>query len=343
MTPKTIQLAGVPCPLYPIALGTAEYGSQISQDDAFRLLDAYVDGGGNVLDTAHVYGAWDRNGVNGGYGNSEAVLGRWLESRGCRDQMVIGTKGGHPDFATCETGLTRLTVQRQLRECLDRLKTEAVDIYWFHRDNREIPAIEILDWLREPLRAGQIRSIGCSHWRPDRLQEAQDAAAKLGMPPIQTSQIRWCLALPNHTTANGKFGEQLLMDDDTWRYHVKTGLAVIAYNAQAGGLFAQECAAIALSDPTFPKPDLARSFGNPTTESRRQAARTTAAALGCSINQVALAWLLHQPFPTVALVGPKTVDQVHDSLRAAHVSLDENQFAALSARVEREVTVGASS
>ena len=84
--------------LNPICLGTAMYGSQLDEKASCVLLDHFVELGGNFIDTAHVYGAWDTAGVNGGYGNSEAVIGRWLKTHNNRSSVYIGTKGGHPDF-----------------------------------------------------------------------------------------------------------------------------------------------------------------------------------------------------------------------------------------------------
>src|SRR5690606_30135239 len=95
-----------------ICLGCADYGSRIGEPDAFALLDAFVECGGNFLDTAHIYGAWDKRGAAGGYGNSELVIGRWIRSRGCRASLVLGTKGGHPDF---DTGESRLSERALLR------------------------------------------------------------------------------------------------------------------------------------------------------------------------------------------------------------------------------------
>src|SRR5690606_14668173 len=112
-----------------------------------------------------IYGAWDKRGAAGGCGNSEAVIGRWIRSRNCRASIVLGAKGGHPDFDTGASCLSQRALLRQLDESLARLQTDYVDLYWLHRDDPSIPAAEILGWLQEPVTSGRIRALGCSHWR----------------------------------------------------------------------------------------------------------------------------------------------------------------------------------
>ncbi|MCF3649123.1 aldo/keto reductase [Synoicihabitans lomoniglobus] len=99
-----------------LCLGAGPFGSQLPAARAYDLLDAFVNVGGNFIDTAHIYGAWAPQGENGGCGNSEVTVGRWLRQNGHRDRMIVATKGGHPDFATGETRLTREGLRR-FRAC----------------------------------------------------------------------------------------------------------------------------------------------------------------------------------------------------------------------------------
>lgn len=308
-----------------IGLGTAQYGSQLNEEISFALLDRFVEHGGTFLDTAHIYGAWDASGANGGCGNSETIIGRWMKARGTRNQVLIGTKGGHPNFTTKASGLTQNGVMQHLQESLGHLQTDVIDLYWLHRDDRSIPVEEILSWLKEPLEQGRIRSVGVSHWRSDRLAEARAVASRLGLPPIQASQIAWSLARPAETITDGPFGEQLAMDAETFSFHCASQLPLVAYNTQAMGFFAEKYNGFDLLSPGFPNGGIAHQFGSILNVKNRQVAQELAKKKGCSTNQIALAWLLHQPFSTTVIVGPRTEEQLDDSMAATAVSLSEEE------------------
>lgn len=306
-----------------LGLGCGSYGSSISETDAYELLDAFVEAGGTLVDTAHVYGAWDTRGVNGGYGNSEVVIGRWLRARGCRRQIVLGTKGGHPDFDSGESCMTQTALMRQLQESLEHLQTDYIDIYWLHRDDRRIPVDEILAWMKPAVDHGVIKVLACSNWRWERIEEARTAAASHALPQLAASQIAWSVAKPNDTITSGKYGEQVSMDDTTWAYHRRTHLPLVAYSAQAGGLFAvyERYGETALLQPDFHKAGLVQRYNNADTWRRCHWARKHAQRLGCSCNQLALAWLLQQPFLVSALVGASSCAQLAEALGALSLDL----------------------
>lgn len=301
-----------------ICLGTAQYGSQLSAAESWKLLDRYVELGGNFIDTAHVYGAWDKSGVNGGVGNSEAVIGDWLHTNGNRTDMFIGTKGGHPDFDTKEARLTEADVLRELDESLSRLQTNYVDLYWLHRDDRAIPVTEILGWLESPLTEGRIRAIGVSNWRTDRLAEATSTTAS---PHIAASQIAWSFAVSNWSRRDGPYGEEIAHDAEVQEFHQATQMPLVAYSSQAGGFFAAKYDDTSILADDFPKPGMRDRYGNEESVRRRSLARQFAQEKGCTTNQIALAYLLHQPFPVYPIVGPRSVAQLDDAMGAADVEL----------------------
>ncbi len=324
-------LPGVAQPVSAICLGTAQYGSQMGESESFALLDRFAELGGTFLDSAHIYGAWDPNGANGGCGNSEVIIGRWLKARGCRDTMVVATKGGHPDFTAKTSGMTHEVVLQHLHESLDRLKSDSIDVYWFHRDDRAIPVAEILGWLEEPVKQGLIRAVGCSHWRIDRLAEALAAADGSSLPRICGSQVAWSLAQSRSTRSDGPFGEQLGVDEDTRQFHIEKQLPLAAYNSQAGGFFAAKYDGLDFHAADFPKPGLARNYGSEENLRRRALAQQLAASKGCSSNQIALAWLLAQKFPSFAVVGPSSLEQLEDSMGTASVALSDTDVERLRA------------
>jgi aryl-alcohol dehydrogenase-like predicted oxidoreductase len=321
-----------------LCLGTADYGSAISETEAFALLDHFAAAGGTFLDTAHIYGAWDTKGANGGYGNSEVILGRWMKQRGCRDQMVVATKGGHPDFSTKASCMTAEGIAQHLNESLQRLQTNRIDVYWFHRDDPQIPVAEILSWLKEPVQRGIIGAVGCSHWRTERITAALEAAAQEQVPLIAASQIAWSLAQKPQAISAGPYGEQLAMNTATKEFHIREQLAMVCYNAQAGGFFAEKYDGLDFSAADFPKPGLARTYGSPGNLARRRLACEIAQAKGCSTNQIALAWLMHHPFPVFPLVGPKTIAQLDDALAACTITLSDAESNALDGAGSRDIT-----
>jgi aryl-alcohol dehydrogenase-like predicted oxidoreductase len=174
-----------------IILGTASFGSNIPREEAFAVMDAYLDAGGNVLDTAHVYSSWEPNGV----GASERTVGAWIRSRYVRDRIILGTKGGHPDLCAMDRARCNLEDLRQdLAQSLERLQVERVDIYWLHRDHPGLPVAAIMDNLAELHRSNRIGCFGASNWMPARIEAANAYAQQAGIQGFVANQPGWSLA-----------------------------------------------------------------------------------------------------------------------------------------------------
>ncbi len=315
------QLPGISTPCSAIALGTGGFGSSVPRDEAFAMLDDFVAAGGTFLDTAHIYAAW----LPGGTGASERTIGAWLASRGLRERMVVGTKGGHPplDSGSSSSSSSRLCldlIAAHLAESLERLRQPLIDLYWLHRDDESIPVDEILGALQPHLRAGTIRAIGASNWSWQRLDEAETCARQRGWIGFVASQISWSLAsfAPSHRFGGGMRG----MDADTLLWHVHSGLPQIPYSSQANGYFAKPLAQALERLP---------QYADPANPRRWLLARTASARLGVSANALALAWLLQHPQGGWGIIGPKDRAQLTDSLAAADLILDDDTFVALGA------------
>src|SRR3712207_870293 len=127
--------------VFPLALGGNVFGWTADEDQSFAVLDAYTAAGGNFVDTADVYSAW-AEGNRGG--ESESILGAWLQARGNRSEVVVATKAGqHPDFQ----GLSAATVKAAADASLRRLRTDHIDLYYTHYDRPEVPVEEIIGAL----------------------------------------------------------------------------------------------------------------------------------------------------------------------------------------------------
>lgn len=293
-----------------IALGTAWFGTAIPEEEAWRLLDAYVGCGGNFLDTAHMYAGW----VPGGAGKSETTIGRWLKRAGV--SPVVATKGA-------DRGMTRRDIRGQLMESLERLGVARVDFYWLHRDVPSVPVAEILGWLEELRSEGRFLAYGCSNWSLSRIREAMDYARHAGIRGFSASQIGWSLARVAPAAAGG--GSQVFMDDDTLDFHRATRLPLVAYSSQAGGFFAGRYDPAAPAAGAPPNPNIVRYYGTEANYARLRTAVDIAAERGVTPNQVALAYLLHEDFPAFPIVGANSLERVRDCCGAADVKLGPEQ------------------
>ncbi len=302
-----------------ICLGSSNFGNGIAPADAFQLLDAYVACGGNFIDTAAVYANW----LPGEKNSSEKTIGRWLARSGQRSRIVLATKGAHPELATMHISrMSPAEIVDDLETSLRNLQTEWIDLYWLHRDDPTRPVAEILDTLHGQVLAGKIRYFGCSNWRVDRIAAAEAYAAQRGITGFVANQMRWSLAqidpaaVGDPTTA--------AMDDETYAFHRRTGLAAIPYSSQAGGYFQK------LAEGSEIRPGQQKTYG--TANNRTRAARVQALAqeTGYSVSQIVLVYLTNQPFATIPIVGCRTVAQVKDSMSAADIRLPIGQVAWLA-------------
>lgn len=307
-----------------ICLGTGGFGSDLPRDLAFQILDAFAEQGGNFVDSAHVYAAW----LPDGAGASERTIGAWIKSRGMQGRLRVGTKGGHPDLETMH--LSRLSpaeIARDLHESLDRLALDCIDLYWLHRDDPAVPVGEIMGTLNEHLAAGLIRAIGSSNWSPRRQAEANAYAAAHGLAGFCASQIGWSYARANEAVI-GQSGI-LFMDDPTMRYHLQSAMPVVAFSAQAMGFFSGKYDREGQPVDLPATNPLVQHYFNPENFDRIRRARILAGERSCSPNQIALAYLLSQPFPACAIVGPRSVEQILASCAAADLRLAPAELAFL--------------
>jgi len=297
-------------------LGSTHIGSSIDQDTAFRLFDTYLEQGGNFIDTAHVYGDW----VPGGKSISEKTIGRWSQLRKNRSQLILATKGAHPDLSTMHVArLSRADIVHDLNGSLKNLQTDVIDLYWLHRDDAQRPVEDILETLNDQVKAGKIRYFGCSNWRTARIQAAQAYASMHGLYSFVGNQMMWSLALADPQGLQDK--TMAVMDDDMQQYHLETGLAATPYSSQGNGLFQRmEQGTLAHMDPS-----LRGMYQVEANQGRFERVKRLAADSGWSVTQVVLGYVLSQPFTTVPIVGCRTVEQLRDSLMAGDVRLDADQ------------------
>jgi aryl-alcohol dehydrogenase-like predicted oxidoreductase len=168
----------------PLAFGGNVFGWTADEARSFELLDAFVDAGCNLIDTADVYSRWVP-GHRGG--ESETLIGRWLARSGKRDRVLIATKAGM-DMGGDDKGLSPAYLRRAVEASLTRLGIERIDLYQAHTDDANTPVEDTLGAFADLIRAGKVRAIGASNFSAPRLAQALAASAKLGLPRYETLQ-----------------------------------------------------------------------------------------------------------------------------------------------------------
>ena len=302
-----------------LSLGTNRFGSLIDRDHSFELLDAYVGLGGTFIDTAHIYADW----IPGApHSASEKTIGEWLRQRNCRAQVVLSTKVGHPNLKTPH--ISRLSARElldDLSESLEFLQTDYVDLLWLHRDDPGLPVSEIVDAMNQVIRTGKAHYVGCSNWRAPRIREANEYARMHGLCGFVANQPQWSLAVPNREALSDP--ERLVVfGASDYALHSETGMAVIAYSAQAQGFF-EKLDRLGISGMTDKD---RRGYYSESNAQLLPAVKSLATKHQVSINALALSYLMAQPFVTIPVVGPRTVEQLRDSVAAVDVVLSSDEL-----------------
>jgi aryl-alcohol dehydrogenase-like predicted oxidoreductase len=266
-----------------IVLGTDYFGSTVSREDSMRLMDHYLEAGGNVLDTAESYACF----VPGGDHQSELTIGAWLHDRRVRDRVIISTKGAHPKMATMHIPrMSKAEIQFDLDSSLQRLGVERVDLYWLHRDAPGYPVEEILQSLASFRQAGKIRHAGFSNWTQRRAEEARQAAQRASIEGFVASQNMWSLAQGNVAELDLT---RAYIDEPFAQWHQQHGLSAFPFITQAGGYFRR------LEQGTLdrlPKDDrLRRMFDHQENRERFQRIRRLQQKTGLSTAQIVLGYL----------------------------------------------------
>jgi aryl-alcohol dehydrogenase-like predicted oxidoreductase len=191
---RTFELKNINKPVSVVGLGTMIFAPP-KKDLVFELLDLFVENGGTFIDTAEIYGDPEE------YGYSEQAIGMWLEERKCREKIVLLSKGCIP--GTCKpihpNGLeiTPEHIHAAISGSLERLKTDYLDMWMFHRDAPEKPVSELVQVVNEEIENGRIKTWGGSNWTIDRIAEANEYAAKNGLAGMSASSPHFSLALAN--------------------------------------------------------------------------------------------------------------------------------------------------
>ncbi len=292
------EIAGVEKKVSRLVMGV---DNQHKQTFANAMFDDYYERGGNCFDSAFIYGG----------GRCEEVLGRWVEMRDVREKVVLLDKGAHTPDCNPES------LSEQLLISLERLRTGYLDIYMMHRDNPEVPVGEFVEVLNEHCNAGRIHAFGASNWTRGRVEEFNNYAASAGLRGFSAISNNFSLARMVNPPWEGCLA---FSDVGSRAWLERTQMPLMPWSSQAQGFFA-------VGDPDYTEnANLARCWYSDDNFKRLQRARELAAELNVETINVALAYVLGQPFPTFPLIGPRSVFETMPCFKALDIELTPAQI-----------------
>ena len=271
-----------------------------SEPDSRAIIDAYLEAGGNFIDTANIYTG----------GESEEVVGRAIKAR--RDDVVLATKGYGPiGTGPNTTGLSRKYLTRALEASLRRLGTDYIDLYQCHRPDPGTPVTETMATLHGFVQSGKVRYLGCSNWSGSQIVEAQWAARDLGGTPLISLQPRYSLNARR-------------IEEDILPTCQRQGLGTMIYSPLGGGVLTGKY------KPGQPAPEgsraarggfWARMLDDQSVELAVEVGKV-AAEIGATPAAVALAWVLSRRGVTTVIIGPRTHQQYEQNMAGFDLALD---------------------
>ncbi|MFI6661800.1 aldo/keto reductase [Streptomyces sp. NPDC050523] len=312
MTSPTLRTLGSSgLEVFPLCLGGNVFGWTADEATSFAVLDAYAAAGGNFLDTADSYSSW----VDGHQGGeSETIIGKWVRSRGNRDDVVIATKvSQHPGFP----GLTAANIKAAADASLRRLGTDHIDLYYTHFDKPEVPVEEIIGALDELVRAGKVRHIAASNISAERLRASLDFSDREGLAKYVALQPHYNLV--SRDTYEGE------LQDVAARY----GLAAVPYFALAAGFLTGKYRPGTTVDSARAG-RVAQYLESERGQRVLTALDEIAQAHDAPVPTVALAWLAARPTVAAPIASARTVEQLPALLQVAELTLTEAEVARLT-------------
>jgi len=295
--------------IYPLSLGGNVFGWTATKEESFKVLDRFVDLGGNFIDTADVYSAW-KEGNSGG--ESESIIGEWMANRGNRSKMVIATKVAK---LTTKPGLSPANIASAVEDSLRRLRTDYIDLYYAHEDDEKVSQEEYLTTFDQLVREGKVRYLGASNFSAERLKSATQISSDGNLASF--------IALQNQYN--------ILERDEYERSMIPTleqlGISSIPYFGLARGFLTGKYR-------KGVKVDSVRAKGVETYQNKRgwsiiERIERIAKEKSTTISAVALAWLRAQPTVIAPIASARTVEQLEEITPI--VGLSDYELAELSA------------
>lgn len=306
MTKKTLGASGIS--IAPLALGGNVFGWTIDQPTSFTVLDAFIDSGFQLIDTANIYSTW----VPGHQGGeSETIIGHWFAASGKRSKVVLATKVGMP-MGDGSKGLKRDYIVKSLEDSLKRLQTDYVDLYQSHQDDASTPLDESLAAFDQLVRQGKVRAVGASNYSAPRLAEALDISATY-------------VSLQPEYNLYDRAG----FESELEPLCLQRGLGVIPYFSLAAGFLTGKYRTTGDLTKSKRGGGIGKKYLNPRGLRILAALDQVAAQQNTSPAVVALAWLIQRPSITAPIASATSVTQLAELSKSAQLQLTPEQVAAL--------------
>jgi aryl-alcohol dehydrogenase-like predicted oxidoreductase len=297
----------------PLALGGNVFGWTADEAMSFKLLDAFVAHGFNLIDTANNYSRW----VPGHHGGeSETIIGKWLKQRGVRDKVIIATKVGM-EMGADQKGLAKTYILKEVEQSLKRLQTDYIDLYQSHIDDEATPLEETLETYAQLVKQGKVRAIGASNYGGERLAQALEVSAKHGYPSYQSLQ-------PHYNLYERSDYEAKL--ESVCR---EKGVGVITYFSLARGFLTGKYRSEADLSKS-PRGGGVKGYFNERGFRILETLDQVAKERGSTPARVSLAWLIARPSVTAPIASATNLEQLNDLIEAPKLELDRGTIERLN-------------
>ena len=299
----------------PLAFGGNVFGWTADEKMSFALLDAFVEAGGNLVDTADVYSHWVPGNAGG---ESEAIIGKWLkQGGGRRERIVLATKLGKP-MGPDQHGLSPAYMQRALDASLRRLQTDCIDLYQSHEDDPHTPLADTLGTFQRFIEQGKVRVIGASNYDGARFAEALRVSREQGLPRYETLQPEYSLVARE------------AYEREYAALVAREKVSVIPFFSLASGFLTGKYRNAADLEGRA-RSGMLKPYATPRGWRVVEALRDIAARHGATPAQVSLAWLMAQPDIAAPIASATTLDQLRDIVGALGLALSAADLAQLTA------------
>lgn len=301
-------LGNSPLSISPLVLGSNVFGWNVDEKRAFELLDAFVDAGGNLIDTADMYSAW----VPGNRGGeAETIIGKWLKRSGKREQVLVATKvakwAEHP-------GLSPMNIRQAVDGSLQRLQVDCIDLYFAHQDDADVLMADTLGEFGRLIEAGKVRAIGASNFGAARFADALAASREHGLPRYECIQPEYNLV--------SRHGYEAELEPLARRENI----GVISYYGLASGFLSGKYRSTTDLTRSATRGGSVKKFLNPHGLGVLNALDDVAATHQATPAQVALAWLMARPGLTAPIASATSVGQLQELLGALDLTLTAGEI-----------------
>lgn len=301
-------------PMSKIIYGTAN-SYFMEGDDRSSFVDDILSTGINTFDTARAYK------------EAERTLGNWMQRKGNRDEIVIISKCSHPTKSDRKR-VNEFEIKKDLEVSLQNLFTDYIDIFLLHRDNPEVDVGTIMEIFNGIYHSGKIHSFGVSNWTYERIIQANEYAYKHDMVPLSVSSPNFCLAEQvedpwgdNCITITGKSNK------DSFDWYQKSQFPVIAYSALAHGFLSGKFRAAESADISkYLDYAAIKGYAYPANFQRLKRCEIMAEQKGCTVSQVALAWVLFSKMNVMPVVSTRNINWLKEDIAALDIYMNEGEI-----------------